>query len=427
MTPWYQDQSATLYHGNSLDVLRTLPDCSVQCCVTSPPYWALRDYGVEGQLGLEDTPEQFVEGMVTLFHEVRRVLRDDGTLWLNIGDSYNANQGNGFNAHFHSRPHLRENEVSQRAIPESGRNTAKKRPERLKPKDLVGVPWLLAFAMRDDGWYLRQDIIWHKKSPMPESVRDRCTKSHEYIFLFSKSAKYFYDLVGSQEETTGNAHSRGHGINIKAKANGQVPRLGVKQNESFSAAVAQITAKRNMRSVWPLAAFPLKSAHFAAYPPELVRRCLSAGVSPQGACAVCGAPWTRIVEKRRVPTRSGADSKVNRASQHDESPYESHSGMVVGNRDPQRHCTETVTTGWQPACKCESLERKPCVVLDPFNGAGTTWKTCQRLGLDYIGIDLNADYLQLSVDRPAVHFPHERKKPRPRTRISVTPMLKGFE
>jgi hypothetical protein len=292
-------------------------------------------------------------------------------------------------------------------------------PEGLKAKDLIGIPWMVAFALRADGWYLRQDIIWHKKSPMPESVRDRCTKAHEYIFLFTKSQRYFYDLVGSQEETTGNAHSRGHGVNVKAKAAGQVPRLGVKQNESFSAAVAQITTKRNMRSVWPLAAFPLKEAHFAAYPPELVRRCLSAGVSPHGACAVCGAPWTRMVEKRRVPTRSGADSKVNRASQHDEIPYETR-GMVVGNRDTQRHCTETITTGWQPTCKCGSPERKPCVVLDPFNGAGTTWKTCQRLGLDYIGIDLNTDYLQLSVDRPGVMFPHEKKKSQSRKPKKLT-------
>ncbi len=201
--------------------------------------------------------------MVELFREVRRVLRDDGTLWLNIGDSYNANTGSGFNAHYHTRPHLRDDAVSQRAIPESSRNTRKRQPDGLKPKDLVGVPWMLAFAMRADGWYLRQDIIWHKRSPVPESVRDRCTKSHEYIFLFSKSQKYYYDLVGSQEDVTGNAHSRGHGINIKAKSGGQVPRLGVKQNESFSAAVAQITTKRNMRSVWPLAAYPLKQAHFA--------------------------------------------------------------------------------------------------------------------------------------------------------------------
>jgi len=413
MDHWYQDSTATLFHGNSLDVLRTLPDCSVQCCVTSPPYWALRDYGVDGQLGLEDTPEQFVANMVAIFREVRRVLRDDGTLWLNIGDSYSQTGKWGGSS-------SNKNEAKQ-GYPRD------KRDSGLKPKDMVGVPWLLAFAMRADGWYLRQDIIWHKKSPMPESVRDRCTKAHEYIFLFSKSQRYFYDLVGSQEQTTGNAHSRGHGINIKAKTGGQVPRLGVKQNESFSAAVAQITSKRNMRSVWPLASFPLKSAHFAAYPPELVRRCLSAGVSPHGCCANCGTPWKRIVEKRRVPTRSGAASKVNRASQHGDSPYEDHSGMVVGNRDPQRHCTETVTTGWQPGCKCESTERQPCVVLDPFHGAGTTWKVCQRLGLRYIGIDLNADYLQLSIDRPAVHFPHERKPKAKRVRRIETPMLKGLD
>jgi hypothetical protein len=294
----------------------------------------------------------------------------------------------------------------------------------LKQKDLIGIPWVVAFALRADGWYLRSEIIWAKRSPMPESVTDRPTKAHEQIFLFSKSKRYFWDLIGSHETAVGDHHGnkthkqktfyQGTGDNHFRRANGLLN-------------IDAVTT-RNMRSVWSLSAYPLKSAHFAAFPPELVRRCLSAGVSPHGACAVCGAPWTRIVEKRRVPTRSGADSKVNRASQHDESPYESHSGMVVGNRDPQRHCTETVTTGWQPACKCGSLERKPCVVLDPFNGAGTTWKTCQRLGLDYIGIDLNADYLQLSVDRPAVTFPHERKKPKPRrVRNLITPMLEGLE
>lgn len=442
---FYQDATATLYHGDSLQVLQSLPDQSVQCCVTSPPYWALRDYGVDGQMGLEDTPEQFVASMVELFREVRRVLRDDGTLWLNIGDSYAAKPSKpefDFKDGRANRGHRKFGGV----------------PIGYKPKDLVGVPWLLAFAMRSDGWYLRQDIIWQKKSPMPESVRDRCTKAHEYIFLFSKSARYFYDAVGSQEQTTGGAHHRGNGLNPKARSiEAGNHRERPKQNESFSAAVANIVSKRNMRSVWSLASFPLKQAHFAAYPPELVRRCLSAGISEKGCCATCGRPLERITEKVRVQTRLGTNAK-----QHFPSNMQSGKGShnTIGhnsidsathpknwksdnydaiaqrselspNRDPYRHVTETVTTGWKPGCKCdidENLMPVPCTVLDPFSGAGTTWKVCQRLGLRYIGIDLNADYLQLSVDRPAVHFPHERKKPRARrVRKIITPMLEGLE
>lgn len=378
----------------------------MQCCVTSPPYWALRDYGVDGQLGLEATPEQFVDNLVTLFREVKRVLRDDGTLWLNIGDSYATNGGNCEYGSSDGFVHRASGPIRRPAA-------------ALKPKDMIGVPWLLAFAMRADGWYLRQDIIWHKKSPMPESVRDRCTKAHEYIFLFSKSKRYFWDLFGSQEQSAGKASgNRSHKYADGSEQHRTKKNLGTWDGGS----------KRNMRSVWTLSSYPLKSAHFAAYPPELVRRCLSAGVSPHGACSQCGKPFERITEKHRVPTRSGASSKVNRASQHDDSPYEDHSGMVVGNRDPQRHCTEVKTVGWQPGCKCESTERKPCVVLDPFHGAGTTWKVCQRLGLRYIGIELNAEYLQLSIERPAVHFPHEHKAKRPRKAKSLgTPMLKGFE
>ncbi|MFO0940101.1 MAG: site-specific DNA-methyltransferase [Pirellulales bacterium] len=457
MTPYFEDDRSKIYLGDCLSVLKKLPSNSVQCVVTSPPYWALRDYQTAAwtggsdscdhkparlsetrrknarsfgdsyatngsqlvaagkrekcekcgatkedfQLGLEPTPDEYISNMVNVFREVRRVLRDDGTLWLNIGDTYAVSRG-----------------ASQGIDPKNPGGRVKNvcRPndrslQGYKPKDLIGIPWMLVFALRADGWYLRSEIVWRKLSPMPESVKDRPTKSHEQVFLLAKSPKYYYDSVGSQEDCTGNAHSRGRGVNIKAKnagyTSGNSIAKGVKQNSSFSGSVIDIVEKRNMRSVWSLASFPLKSAHFAAYPPELVRRCLSAGVSEKGCCLKCNKPWERIVEKRRVPTRPGTSAKHWKSSNFDLSQQR---GEKSPNRDPQRHITETVTIGWNPACSCEHSEPARCTVLDPFHGAGTTWKVCQRLGLSYIGIELNPQYIDLSIKRPEVYFPHERKR-----------------
>ena len=345
MTHWYQDQSATLYCGDSLEVLRRLPDCSIQCCVTSPPYYALRDYGVEGQLGCESAPQLYVDCLVSIFEEVRRVLRDDGTLFLNIGDSYAAGgklgpsrQGNnstlqgaqGYQDAGRGSQLPAGLHETQRQAGAVGRAWAKP-PAGMKCKDLIGIPWMVAFALRDAGWYLRSEIVWAKRSPMPESVTDRPTKAHEQVFLFAKSRKYFWDLIGSQEQSVNSiSGNTTPGKYTDMRIEGGEYRRKVNLHKVGP------SATRNMRSVWSLSSYPLKAAHFAAFPPELVRRCLSAGVSPHGACASCGKPYERIVEKKRSPTRSGAASKVNRASQNGDSPYEDHSGMVVGNRDPQR-------------------------------------------------------------------------------------------
>lgn len=179
-----------LHLGDCLDVLKTMPDNSIHCCVTSPPYWGLRDYGHVGQIGLEDTPEAYVNRMVEVFREVKRVLRNDGTLWLNLGDSY-ANVGS--NGSFGKTAQVRNTKSGQQ-------KTTNKLVSGLKPKDLVGIPWRVAFALQADGWWLRQDIIWHKPNPMPESVTDRCTKSHEYVFLLTKSKQYFYDAEAIKQE-----------------------------------------------------------------------------------------------------------------------------------------------------------------------------------------------------------------------------------
>jgi DNA modification methylase len=269
--------TARILVGGCLDVLRTLDAESVQCVVTSPPYWGLRDYGVAGQLGLERTPDEYVEKVVAVFDEARRVLRNDGTLWLNLGDSYaNDTKWGGQTGGKH---------VSALPLHGNAGVGRGKRTTGLKAKDLVGIPWRVAFALQANGWYLRSDIIWHKTNPMPESVDDRPTRAHEYIFLLSKSPRYYYDAAAIKEPVTGGAHARGNGVNPKAKAHGpnsraavdRVPRPRPKQNESFSAAVTGLVDERNKRSVWSVATFAYPGAHFATFPPALIEPCVKAG------------------------------------------------------------------------------------------------------------------------------------------------------
>ena len=240
-----------ILHGDCLEKLKTLADSSVDCVVTSPPYWGLRDYGVPGQLGLEATPEEYVARMVEVFREVRRVLKPEGTLWLNLGDSYG------------------------------------------KVKQLVGIPWRVAFALQADGWYLRQDIIWHKPNPMPESVRDRCTKAHEYIFLLSKSPKYFFDVDAIREPCVSD-HPAGNKVRMGSR--GRIGREGWALDDSRS-----IPADgRNKRSVWTVTPKPFKGAHFATFPPDLVEPCILAGC-PAGGVVLdpfFGAGTTGIVAQR---------------------------------------------------------------------------------------------------------------------------------
>ena len=271
-----------IIQGDALAILRSLPDESVQMCVTSPPYWGLRDYGVDGQMGLEETLEEYIEKMVVVCREVRRVLRSDGTFWCNMGDSYagNGSRGGG------------DPTVGKRNLGET-KYPPKPALGGLKPKDLVGLPWRVAFALQADGWWLRQDIIWSKSNPMPESVTDRCTRSHEYIFLLTKSAKYFYDYEAIKEPASQNSHPRGNGVNPKAvKMPGKNSRIfqdrdpqhssarKIKQNESFSAAVKGLVERRNKRSVWTLATHPFPEAHYATFPPKLVRPMILAGSRP---------------------------------------------------------------------------------------------------------------------------------------------------
>ena len=253
--------------GDCRTVLSTLPAASVQCCVTSPPYYGLRDYGVDGQIGLEPTPDEYVAEMVAVFREVRRVLRDDGTLWLNIGDSYAA-------------PSKGTGGATEKQVTNAGAFFAPRKFNMgdAKQKDLMGIPWLLAFALRADGWYLRSDIIWHKPNPMPESVRDRPTSAHEHVFLFSKRGAYFYDADAIAED----AIHAGQVVVLgeKSLSRGQATASGKKASGNGAAASVTVAARRNARNVWTIATQPFSGAHFATMPPDLAERCIKAGSKP---------------------------------------------------------------------------------------------------------------------------------------------------
>jgi DNA modification methylase len=290
--------SVRIINGDCRSVLRAMPDRSVNCCVTSPPYFGLRDYGHAGQIGLEDTPEAFVAELVEVFREVRRVLRDDGTLWLNLGDSYAAQRGG-----THMPAETLAGGKGGKSV-----NGERVNPDRfdgvnptrnasaigLKHKDLIGIPWRVAFALQAAGWYLRQDIIWHKPNPMPESVTDRCTKAHEYIFLMSKSARYWFDagaisepasfLVPAWRKASG-SYSEGSGRND----------AGGHRSGGF---VTNDT--RNRRSVWTVATQPFSGAHFATFPPDLIEPCILSGC-PVGGTVLDpfgGAGTTGLVADR---------------------------------------------------------------------------------------------------------------------------------
>ena len=297
-----------ILNGDCIDMMRTLPDESVHTCITSPPYFGLRDYGVDGQIGLEETPAEFIQRLVEVFREVRRVLHKDGTAWVNMGDSY-ASVAGGYAPGGSKGKHDTVSRATRGAI-QHGRR--RRPPLGLKHKDLMGMPWRLAFALQDDGWYLRQDIIWNKKNPMPESVRDRCTKSHEYIFLLSKSRRYYFDQEAIFEPCSPNTHARlaqdvqsqigSERANGGAKTNGNMKAVArksngvgwghgtdaaerqrgrVKDNASMDSALAIMPDTRNKRSVWEVPTHSFKGAHFATFPPDLIRPCVLAG-SPRG-------------------------------------------------------------------------------------------------------------------------------------------------
>lgn len=314
--------------GNCLDVLKDIPDCSVDMCVTSPPYYALRDYGHIDQIGLEETPEQFIEKLVNVFSEVYRILKPDGTLWVNMGDSY----ASGSKKRTEEQSCRKSNLIGGKAGQIACKDQKNKITRDLKAKDLIGIPWMLAFSLRKFGWYLRQDIIWSKPNPMPESVTDRCTKSHEYIFMLSKSNKYYYDADAIKTEPkysglkgmseTGFKDAKTFNGKHSDKQRGHSRRhAGFNERWDNMSQEEQMSLKANKRSVWNVPTYAFSEAHFATFPKELIIDCIKAG------CPIGG------------------------------------------------------------------------IVFDPFMGAGTTAVVSRMLNRNYLGIELNEEYLKIANKR----------------------------
>jgi DNA modification methylase len=366
---------ARLLCGDVREVLAGLPERSVQCVVTSPPYWGLRDYGQAGQLGLERTPEEYVANMVAVFRDVKRVLRDDGVLFLNLGDSYATDTAG-----------WRKTSWSAGGSGVKKRNGA---PGDLKPKDLVGIPWLTAFALRGDGWYLRSDIIWAKNNPMPESVTDRPTKAHEYLFLLSKGPTYYYDLEAIREPVSANWTAT-NAPTVKEMGE------GVKDGTAKQRRLAYETPKgANARSVWTIATQPYAGAHFATMPEELARRCILAG-SAARACEHCGAPWERVLERRDFQVTGAATGAAP-----DRNDGDSFRERDLSGRGGNQLARRTIgTDAFTPSCSCpDNTGAASSVVLDPFGGSGTTAAVAVGHGRRAIYIDLNPEYLHLARER----------------------------
>ena len=408
-------------------------DGIAQTCVTSPPYYGLRDYGtarweggdancshemrpdggpkqltsagaaghvhrnckcgarrIDSQIGLEQTPAAYVAQIVAAMREVWRVLRDDGTLWLNLGDSYAAQRGGT------SMPAQtvaggvggKGDEAAHRGMSNGYSNHRNAAAIGYKHKDLMGIPWRVAFALQDAGWYLRSDIIWAKPNPMPESVSDRTTKSHEYVFMLAKQPRYFYDAEAIKEKSEGVSggpfsqatHSARRGAQSGGNETGRPEDNGT----------------RNARSVWNIATTPYGGAHFATMPPELARRCILAGSSARGQCPKCGAPWVRRVERRLENTEGwGKASKDHHANTQG-------SDAIARNGQGRAGDSVSTTTGWAASCECQAGDPVPQIVLDPFAGSGTTAMCALQAGRRAIGTELNPKYLRLQDDRTQV-------------------------
>jgi len=320
--------------GDTLTSLRDFDDNTFHCAITSPPYWDQRDYGEKEQLGQEETPEEYVANLVAISEEVRRTLRKDGTFWLNIGDGY-----------------------CKKAIKGSS----------LKPQDLLGIPWMVAFAMRDAGWYLRCDVIWQKTNPMPESVKNRPSKSYEHLFLFSKNKKYFYDYEAIKEPQKEISIRRAYSKNrVKKRKDYQDDNYAIsgksqdKTYEKMRKIIDDLKEglsddeklsdhiKRNKRDIWEVATANSKIKHFAIYPIDLIKPCLMAGTSSGGCCSQCKTPWVR--KKSNI-------------------------------------------LEWESGCDCLDGLAQECLVLDPFNGTGTTGHVCKHYHRKYVGIDISSKYI----------------------------------
>lgn len=394
--------SVTILTGDARQVLATLADKSVQCCVTSPPYYGLRDYGAAGQIGLEPTPEEYVAELVDVFRQVRRVLRDDGTLWLNLGDSYcraPAKGGSGPGgkngaAYGDAYGSAQSVKGSSDGCVRRGDRPGTRAAGDAKEKDLLGIPWLVAFALRADGWYLRSDVIWHKPNPMPESVVDRPTSAHEHVFLLTKSASYFYDAEAIAEGATNETPS-GNGFKRPERQSYKNDN-GVRGSD---ARWTEVGSTRNARNVWTIATQPFSGAHFATMPPELVDRCIRAGTSDAGACAACGAPHERVVELGERDAERQSACGGDRNGEYHGSSRKNHEAAGVQDASAVKArilagMRKKLSTSWRPTCEC-GAGLVPCMVLDPFGGAGTTAVVADRRGRDATTIEINPEYVAI--------------------------------
>jgi DNA modification methylase len=426
-----------LLTGDCRDVLPTLASNSVHTVVTSPPYYGLRDYGtalwdggdaacdhamkqpkrgnaeytngqggsfasnlqawgdrdvssvyrdtcgkcgarrIDRQIGLEPTPDAYIATMVAVFREVRRILRNDGVMFLNIGDSYVSSGGMTKGGSDFSQW---TDDGTPRARVNNDRDASNKRPTGLKPKDLLLMPARLALALQADGWWVRSDIIWAKPNPMPESCRDRPTSAHEHVFLLTKKPRYYFDADAVREEAE-YGYSRETGAAIWDRAGKHVKSTTTPGNGGT----------RNLRNVWTIATAPYAEAHFATFPPLLAERCIRAGTSERGCCAACGAPWVRVTERSFALLTDRSAERCIRPKISDAAWKDGWDGVPRGT-------TSATTTGWAASCAC-GAETQPCTVLDPFAGSGTTLLVADRLQRHAVGIDLSTTYADMAKNR----------------------------
>lgn len=400
---------ADIHIGDALEVLRTLPSENVHCLCCSPPFFAQRDYGVVGQLGLESTIEAYIEKLVAVFAEARRVLRRDGCCFVEIGDSFAGSWGNQGRSDQRGGQRPVSGPMIQNLAP--GRYPDKQNQTGtipkgcdLKPKDMCLVPFRLAIALQSDGWWVRSVIVWEHGTAMPESVTDRVTVSHSYVLHLTRSARYFYDAEAVKEPATGTTRKQEGGGNGKCTE----PGGGIRNNTSFMATIRdRVLAYRNARSVWRINAKPLTADygvdHFALYPEELPRRLILASTSERGVCPTCGAPWTR--EKEPTPEYAAklgdwADDRP------DQLEGRGHAVTPDGHRLTARRTkrggsatADYVTIGWRQGCACEPMEPRAAVVLDPFAGLATTGVAAGKLGRDFVGIELRDEYARAAARR----------------------------
>lgn len=393
--------------GDCRDVLKTLPEESVHCVCTSPPYWGLRDYGHPEQIGMEKTPAEYVDALVEVFREVRRVLHPSGVVWLNLGDTYaSGTKGSGGQGKSGLRRDGRDEASRIRSADLSishQKFESRKLNHGLKEKDLVGIPWRVALALQADGWWLRSEVIWSKPNGLPSSADDRPTRTHEHVFMLTKAAYYFYDADAIREPHAQDSLARlGRGRSAGHKW----------QDGPGDQTIANDLSRachpngRNKRSVWTIPTKPYSGAHFATMPPALARPCILSGTSEAGACPTCLAPWEPIVEKgepnREWQARCGADRSggYNGQATKDykdaraQDPSAVKARILAGMRERR-------TVGWRPTCDCPEHQPVPCTVLDPFGGSGTTGLVATELSRRAILIEINPEYADQAEERTA--------------------------